>query len=224
MDFFGVGLFEILLVLVFGLIVLGPERLQTLGRTTGRLVAQWLAFQQASPELQAVQRIRAEFEAEINALRDEIVRARQQIDVSHEVQRLRDEGRSISQFPAAIKEQLQSTPPADLAAPTPNNPPAAESPPDRSDVLARSSDVVAPTASETLSLDSTSEATAASPRNGAHADPPTEAAPANLDQEVAALRQQVATLTAELHSLRRLLAKRGIVDTSYTPPKEPVQQ
>lgn len=76
MNFFGVGVFEILLVLIIGLVILGPERLRDLGRQTGRLMARWLAWQQQSPELQMMQQVRREFEEEIVSLRDELVRAK----------------------------------------------------------------------------------------------------------------------------------------------------
>jgi sec-independent protein translocase protein TatB len=102
MNFFGVGPFELILILILGLVVLGPERLRAMGRSAGKLVAQLLAWQQQSPEAQMVQQIRADFEREIVDLRDELVRARQQLDVSAEVQRLRQETGSI--MPADIAD------------------------------------------------------------------------------------------------------------------------
>lgn len=259
MDFFGIGLFEIVLVLIFGLLVLGPERLQHMGRTVGRLTAQWLAWQQASPELQAVQRIRSEFESEINSLRDEIVRARQQIDVSQEVQRLRDEGRTIGQFPATVKQQIKSQPPADAAAdvssPASVDEPAVATEPDTppaDGAPAAATDADSPTPARDRAADATGTADAPAslpadtpapptgaadlpPTNGIHAAPSVAAgepdaappeAPADAPTagDVAELRRQVEMLTSELQSLRRLLATRGIVDTSYAPPKEPVER
>jgi sec-independent protein translocase protein TatB len=102
MNVLGVGPFELILILVLGLVVLGPERLRTMGRSAGKLVAQLLAWQQQSPEAQMVQQIRADFEREIVDLRDELVRARQQLDVSAEVQRLRAETGNI--MPADIAD------------------------------------------------------------------------------------------------------------------------
>jgi sec-independent protein translocase protein TatB len=95
MNFLGVGPFEFLLVLILGLIVLGPERLQQMGRSTGRLVARLLAWQQQNPEAQMVQQIRKDLEREIVELRDEMVRARKQLDVSSEVERLRKDTNAL---------------------------------------------------------------------------------------------------------------------------------
>jgi sec-independent protein translocase protein TatB len=102
MNFLGVGPFELILILVLGLVVLGPERLRTMGQSAGKLVAQLLAWQQQSPEAQMVQQIRDDFQREIVDLRDELVRARQQLDVSAEVQRLRAETGNI--MPADIAD------------------------------------------------------------------------------------------------------------------------
>jgi sec-independent protein translocase protein TatB len=92
MEFFGsIGIGEIILVALVGFLVLGPERLQDAGRSIGRLVAQLMVWQQQSPEAQMVQQVRKDFEREIIELRDELVRARKQLDVSAEVRRLQED-------------------------------------------------------------------------------------------------------------------------------------
>lgn len=108
MEIFGVGPIELIVILVLGLIVLGPERLPEVGRFLGRQLAKLMAWQQQSPEAQMLQQIRQDFEQEIVDLRDEIVRARQQLDVSADMQRLRDETRSML--------SLKSPPPGSVAA------------------------------------------------------------------------------------------------------------
>lgn len=98
MDFFGIGLFEIVFILLLAFIVVGPERMGDLGRSAGRLFAQLLAWQQQSPEAQMIQQIKRDFESEIVELRDEIVRARRQLDVSADVQRLKQDTESLLSY------------------------------------------------------------------------------------------------------------------------------
>lgn len=250
MNFFGVGLFEILLVLIFALVVLGPERLQTLGRQAGKLTAQWLAWQQSSPELQAVQRMRGEFEAEINALRDEILRAKQQLNVSAEVQRLQEEGRSI-QFPQVMQDKLKGEPPEAASADLPDLPDLPASA--RADAVAQTDTVVeqvavstpAPPAPETIETAlpelaaplegtvphtvpampavaaPTTAAPAASPEAALVAEPPDNGHYPEVEMQLKLMSKQIMQLQSELTAMRRLLATRGIVDTSrYAPPEE----
>jgi Sec-independent protein translocase protein TatA len=109
----GLGLLEIFVILVVGLVVLGPERLQAMGRSAGRLLAQVLAWLQRSPEAQLVQEIQKDFEREIIELRDEIVRARKQLDVSAEVRQLQRETSELMKLKEADIEPLPTTRPAD---------------------------------------------------------------------------------------------------------------
>jgi sec-independent protein translocase protein TatB len=252
MNFFGIGLFEILLVLVFALVVLGPERLQTLGRQAGKLTAQWLAWQQSSPELQAVQRIRSEFEAEINALRDEILRAKQQLNVSAEVQRLQEEGRSI-QFPQVMQDKLKVEPPqaassdlpapADSAASSDNlpesapiatgdqaesvgmqaagSPPASPAPATIDTARPEPPAPLEGTVPHTVAPVPAVAAPAASPEADLVADPLGNGHYSEVEIQLKLLSEQITQLQGELQAMRRLLATRGIVDTSrYAPPEE----
>lgn len=102
MELLGVSPFEFLLILILGLVVLGPERLQSMARAAGRLVAQVLAWQQQSPEGQMVLQMRQEFEREIFQLRDEIVRTQQQFNVAEEVRRLQRDTNAV------VKDTLES--------------------------------------------------------------------------------------------------------------------
>lgn len=113
MNILGVGPLELVIILVLGLIVLGPERLPEAGRSLGRLLAKVLAWQQQSPEVQMIQDIRQEFEGEIYALRDELVRTRRQLDVSSELRELKSQTSTLlkltnDQVPPPSPESLPS--------------------------------------------------------------------------------------------------------------------
>lgn len=100
MEVFGVGPFELLFLLVLSVIVLGPERLQQVAHGTGRLIARVLAWQHQSPEAQMIQQIRRDFETEIVALRNELLQARQHLDISSDVRHVYQEVRSAATTPA----------------------------------------------------------------------------------------------------------------------------
>lgn len=115
MTIFGIGPFELLLIAILGLIVFGPERLPEIGRFIGRAVARVLAWQQQSPEAQMIQQLRREFDQEILELRDEIIRARQQLDISTEANKIHQETRSLLQ--GSMQASGAATLPAVNAAP-----------------------------------------------------------------------------------------------------------
>lgn len=91
MEIFNIHIFEFLLIAALALVVFGPERLPEVGRFVGKQVARFLAWQQQSPELRLINEIRGEFEREIATLRDELVRTRNQLDVSRDVEALRNQ-------------------------------------------------------------------------------------------------------------------------------------
>lgn len=91
MDFLGVGPFEFLFILLVSILVLGPERLQQAARSLGRLFARVMAWQYQSPEAQMIQQIRNDFEQEIVDLRNELIRARKQLDIREEVKDIHQE-------------------------------------------------------------------------------------------------------------------------------------
>lgn len=95
MNFFGLGPLEILFIIIIGLIVFGPEKLPEIGRFAGRQLAKLMAWQQQSPEAQMIQKIRQDFEQEIVLLRDELVRTRQQLDISTDVRQLHNQTQSL---------------------------------------------------------------------------------------------------------------------------------
>jgi len=92
---FNIHIFEFLLIAALALVVFGPERLPEVGRFVGKQVARFLAWQQQSPELRLINDVRSEFEREIASLRDELLRTRNQLDVSQDVEKLRSELRPM---------------------------------------------------------------------------------------------------------------------------------
>jgi sec-independent protein translocase protein TatB len=126
MTIFGIGPFELLLIVILGLIVFGPERLPEIGRFIGRTVARVLAWQHQSPEAQMIQQLRRELDQEIIELRDEIIRARQQLDISTEANKIHQETRSLLQ--GSLQAPGASTTTLSSAASAQENPPTAGKP------------------------------------------------------------------------------------------------
>jgi sec-independent protein translocase protein TatB len=188
MNFLGVGPFELILILVLGLVVLGPERLRSMGRSAGKLVAQLLAWQQQSPEAQMVQQIRADFEREIVDLRDELVRARQQLDVSAEVQRLREETGSImpddiARLEARARASMPDATDAEqAAAPAPDHTEAAPAQPPTEPEPARAAEApAAPEPAQAAETPAEAQQPAPAPSDTAHANGTTSTHPAPPD-------------------------------------------
>lgn len=95
MEIFNIHLFEFLLIAGLALIIFGPQRLPEVGRFLGKQLARFLAWQQQSPEIQVINEVRADLDREIASLRDELVRARSQLDVSQDVETLRRDLRAM---------------------------------------------------------------------------------------------------------------------------------
>jgi sec-independent protein translocase protein TatB len=77
MNFFGLGFGEIFLILLIVLVVVGPERLPTLARQTGLLIARVQSWIQRSPDAMMIMQARKELEREIENLRNEMVQMQQ---------------------------------------------------------------------------------------------------------------------------------------------------
>jgi sec-independent protein translocase protein TatB len=195
MNFLGVGPFELILILILGLVVLGPERLRAMGRSAGKLVAQLLAWQQQSPEAQMVQQIRDDFQREIVDLRDELVRAREQLDVSAEVQRLRQETGSImpadiadleararASSPNAAHAEAQATPAPEHAEAAEHTAATAEQPPDAAPASTPDTPDAAPEAPHATSTPEHTERTAAPAEQSPDAAQQTTSAPPETAQ------------------------------------------
>lgn len=118
MEIFNIHIFEFLLIAALALVVFGPERLPEVGRFVGKQVARFLAWQQQSPELRLINDIRSEFEREIATLRDELIRTRNQLDVSRDVEALRGQIEPMLNLrPDAHPQQSAQPSPAAAAPP-----------------------------------------------------------------------------------------------------------
>jgi sec-independent protein translocase protein TatB len=109
MEIFNIHLFEFLLIAGLALVIFGPERLPEMGRFLGKQVARFLAWQQQSPELQLLNDVRAELDSEIASLRDELLRTRKQLDVSQDMETLRNDLRAMVRLrdePVAVASQM----------------------------------------------------------------------------------------------------------------------
>jgi sec-independent protein translocase protein TatB len=137
MEIFNVSIPELMLIAGLALMVFGPERLPEIGRFLGKQVAKLLAWQQNSPELQMLNEVRGEFEAEIASLRDELVRTRKQLDVSKDISAIRDELRPMLDLRGSLNGATKSAEPmiapprpADAAIPAEGTMAAVELPPE----------------------------------------------------------------------------------------------
>jgi len=122
MEIFNIHIFEFILIAGLALVVFGPERLPEVGRFVGKQVARFLAWQQQSPELKMINDVRGEFEREIATLRDELVRTRNQLDVSKNIGEVQSELKSALDLRGDVKAALAAepsiAPPATSAAAT----------------------------------------------------------------------------------------------------------
>jgi sec-independent protein translocase protein TatB len=96
MNIFGVGAPELLFLLILGLLVIGPERLPAIARSIGHMVARVMAWQHTSPEAQMFRSIRHDFEREIQDVRDELLRTKEQFALN--AQALQQEGKSVESY------------------------------------------------------------------------------------------------------------------------------
>lgn len=115
MEIFNIHLLEFLLIAGLGLIIFGPERLPEVGRFLGKQMARFLAWQQQSPELQMINEVRSELDREIASLRDELLKTRTQLDVSGDMETLRNDLRSMVNLRDELTVQTPTPPALDQA-------------------------------------------------------------------------------------------------------------
>jgi sec-independent protein translocase protein TatB len=132
MNFFGLGLGEIFLILLIVLVVVGPERLPMLARQTGLMIARVQSWIQRSPDAMMIMQARQELQREIENLRVELV------EMQQAQQRLVESAQQAIQTPLdelkAVGEELKSIPTTasdsggkpPAQAPAPEQPVAAE--------------------------------------------------------------------------------------------------
>jgi sec-independent protein translocase protein TatB len=254
MTIFGIGPFELLLIVILGLIVFGPERLPEIGRFIGRLVARVLAWQHQSPEAQMIQQLRREFDQEIVELRDEIIRARQQLDISTEANKIHQETRSLLQgslqAPGAATTSAAATAqehPPDAGTPDPtaatqtNGVVQDTPPPEKPAGVARSEreviaaqtqptvadDLVSPANPPAAPADQSAQAAEADTPASGPDIPPEESVSISGDAVVAELKTltlQLQYLTADVQTLREQLQAQGLLDQNGQPPQQASHQ
>jgi sec-independent protein translocase protein TatB len=251
MEIFNIHIFEFLLIAGLALVVFGPERLPEVGRFIGQQVAKFLAWQQQSPELQMLNEVRGEFEREIASLRDELVRTRQQLDVTREMSQLKDDLRPMLD----LKGNLQLPGAADAAngLKAPGAPPAAEptiAPPDLPAPAQAAADLAAPDAPITVRPAAQTVPAAAHPGRLALVEPTTALgtpAPPVGDQQFAEppappeapalngaapldaagreqLLRRLQALAADLQALTAELRERGVIGADWQLPAHPPEQ
>lgn len=97
-SFFGIGLPELIIILIIASLIMGPQRIRQVARTLGRVTAQ----------LQAVSRQFArQLNAELDSLDDESIRGAMQDmrDLQKEVESLRQE---LNQVPKSLRSEGES--------------------------------------------------------------------------------------------------------------------
>lgn len=214
MNIFGVSPVEIVLIAVLGLIIFGPERLPEIGRYAGRMVARVLAWQYTSPEAQLLNELRRDFEKQIYEIRDEMVRASQQLDVRPELQELQRETEALLrgehlETPAAKPklDQMFVEPTPSIAPPAPAPEPPTVSPKANEQQLL-----------EDLILSNSPEPVAS---NGIE---PVHNATALPNAEIELLSLQIQALMADMQSLQEQLRQHGMIAHDWQPPSQMVPQ
>ena len=210
MELFGVSPIELLFIAILGLIIFGPERLPEIGRFLGRSVARVLAWQYTSPEAQMLNELRRDFEQQILEIRDEMVYAREQLDVRAELAEVQRETEALIRGDIPPKtvsttdsasDSVSAAPPVAEAEPT-IAPPAPPAPPPDLSVSVPSAPIAIPEPAPPA---------VATQHEGGHS-------------EIEALTQQIQLLSATVHALQEQLRQRGLLDPEWQPPLERVHE
>lgn len=221
MEFLGVGPFELLLIVVVALVVVGPERLPVLARQAGKMLVTVRDWVQKSPDAAMILRARQEIEselanireslAEVQNARDEVVNAARQVTTM-----VQDD--VIGSTRAAIDEVKNGT----VARPTkPNGMPVdlGETPSSLAlDNVAEVAEIhdteptlIAPDGTTLLEIEPAPEtATIAPPRDNVIA-PPRDNVIGPQAPNFSALQAQITALTEELRGLQMQLQERGVI-------------
>lgn len=226
MEFLGVGPFELLLILIVALVVVGPERLPVLARQAGKMLVTVRNWVQKSPDAAMILRARQEIEselanireslAEVQNARDEVVNAARQVNTL-----VKDD--VIGSTRAALDEVRTGA----VARPTkPNGMPVDLDEAASSETLATGTisepgpaepTLVAPDGTSLLEVESAPEiGTIAPPRDPTAIEHAIATEPVT---DMSALQAQVAALAEQLHELQAQLQERGVL-----PPRPLVER
>ncbi len=213
MEIFGIGPIELLLILILSFIVFGPERLPEIGRMLGRLVAKILAWQHQSPEARMIQEIRKDFQREIVELRDEIVRAQQQLNLAQEGAELNQQVRSmLSVSPdSATSPTIKHATHAQPAARPPRT------------VVTRTTDTTPPAPGNTAT-------NVIGGQNADHGEAPPAAISPTVDSgqeavpELATLAARLQTLQNDVALIQAQLRRYRLLDTPSSAPEPSAEQ
>jgi sec-independent protein translocase protein TatB len=219
MEVFNVSIPELMLIAGLALVVFGPERLPEIGRFLGKQVAKLLAWQQNSPELQMLNEVRGEFEAEIASLRDELVRTRKQLDVSKDISAIRDELRPMLDLRGSINGAAKGAEPT-IAPPRPAAE-AADQPPPPAEAADQPPSLTPTPAGQTVpAAGRPAKVVALEPTNVLA--PPRPAAPSALADDQ--LTQRLQQLTADMQALIGELQARGHLGPAWQLPSQETEQ
>jgi sec-independent protein translocase protein TatB len=218
MEFLGVGPVELLVIIILGLIVVGPERLPEMARSAGRFFGRLIAWQQQSPEFQTIQQVRQEIQNEITGLRNEISQTQQQV-VSN-VQALQQSVPSLKEELAEATNEISQAARAGGAAKP------AGKPSDRAKPLPATYQRDRPgngAAEETADQPGNTIAEEGDPRGEQSQDGSASRSPLSSDEffpaeQAALLVQQIQSLSADMHALQEQLRAKGYLDADWTPP------
>lgn len=213
MEFLGVGPWELFIVIVIALVVVGPERLPVLARQAGKFLVTARDWVQKSPDAAMILRARAEIEqelanlrsslAEVQGVRDEVMEATKQLNTvitQDVIAPARESLESITQTGTVARATKPNGLPAYGAEPA--SPIAAPAALDAPALIATDGSTLI----EVLPADA--HVTIAPPRAVTVTHAPADAPP----QELALVLVRLDALAAELHLLQVDLRLRGLID------------
>lgn len=213
MEFLGVGPVELLVIIILGLIVVGPERLPEMARSAGRFLGRIIAWQQQSPEFQTIQQVRQEIQNEITGLRNEISQTQQQV-VSN-VQALKQSVPSLKEELAEATNEISQAARAGGAATL------AGKQPDRAKPLPATYQRDRPVngaAEETTEQPDDMIGEQSQNKPASRSPLPDHPGEYVTAEQAALLMQQIQSLSADMHALQEQLRAKGYLDAEWNPP------
>lgn len=203
MNFLGIGVGEIILILIVLLVAVGPERLPELSRQAGRMMVRTRNWLQSSPDAALVMRARQELDQELEAIKSSLLEVQSVRDEVLDAARLlNDSVKPITSTRIGL-DDLVGTPAApDEGAPNGQTVPAA---PIEATNLGEEAAELAPAA----------PGWAAPPPYAGPDYPPVE--------ELEQLTFKLQAIMADLWALQEQLKQRGVLDLDWKPPSFTMQ-